>query len=480
MNLVKRGWIYLRRKKSKTIVLLLILSVVTSLLLLCGTIWNGTNETMEDLRNTMGGYFKVDANVDQGYFNYVTDDLAAEIMKNEEIKAFNGTDIVYALVNDLDLEPGRFTMEGDEKAKLARVIGTTSSEYNEYFSLGSLKLTEGNALMPGETGKALISDILAERNQLRPGDIISLSMYEEDVSSRTEINTTDAAGETNDADSASGQAGTPGNILTEVAGIYSIENTQNEKTASTAECDIVENFIFVNTASVREMVLNTRGKEVDTYSYGVTFYVKDPDKLDDIAGEIQQELNGEEDRYLITVNNKTYEQSAAVLQRLNSFMTAMILVFFFVGFIILSLLLVLMMRDRIHEIGVLASMGYRKTNIIGQYLFENIIIAAGAFCIALAVVSAATGGIGHIVNENIQVTETEKDTGNGNVFSGLINTESYDAVPDEADIELTVRIDPKSIFGILGVEMLIVILSTGISSVIVIRMKPKSILSMIE
>lgn len=103
-----------------------------------------------------------------------------------------------------------------------------------------------------------------------------------------------------------------------------------------------------------------------------------------------------------------------------------------------------------------------------------------AFCIALAVVGAATGGIGRIVNENIQVTEKDKDTDNGNVFSGLINTESYDAVPEEADIELTVRIDPKSIFGILGGEMLIVILSTGISSVMVIRMKPKNILSMME
>ena len=103
-----------------------------------------------------------------------------------------------------------------------------------------------------------------------------------------------------------------------------------------------------------------------------------------------------------------------------------------------------------------------------------------AFCIALAVVGAATGGIGRIVNKNIQVTKTEEDTNNANVFSGLINTESYDAVPDEADIELTVRIDPKSIFGILGGEMLIVILSTGISSVMVIQKKKKNILSMME
>lgn len=479
MNLVKRGWIYLRYKKNKTIVLLIILSVVTSLLLLCGTIWNGTNKAMEDLRNTMGGYFKVDANVDKGYFNYVTDDLAAKIMENKEIEAFDGTDIVYALADGLELEPGRFTAEGDVKARLARVIGTTSSEYNEYFSLGSLKLISGNALMPEESGKALISESLAERNQLKPGDMISLTMYEENVSVRAEAESTGAAKE-NAVFSSSVQAGSPGNIQAEIAGIYSIENTQNEKTASTAECDLVENFIFVNTSCVREMILETREKMVDTYSYGATFYVKDPSKLDNTVGKIQQELNGEEERYLITVNNKTYEQSAAVLQRLNGMMVAMILVFFFVGFAILSLLLVLMMRDRIHEIGVLASMGYRKTNIIGQYLFENILIAAVAFCIALAVIGAATGGIGRIVNKNMQVTETAEDTGNGSAFSGLVNTESYEAVPEKADIELSVRIDSETILGILGMEILIVILSTGISSATVIRMKPKNILSMMD
>lgn len=479
MNAVKRGWIYLTRKKNKAIILLVILTVVSALLLLCGIIWEGTNKAMENLRNTMGGYFKVDANVDQGYFNYVTDDLAAKIMENEEIKAFDGTDIVYALADGLELEPGRFTAEGDEKAKLARVIGTTSSEYNEYFSLGSLKLTEGNALMPEESGKALISESLAERNRLKPGDMISLTMYEEDISARTEAEST-AAPEGNADSSSSVQAGSPGNIQAEIAGIYSIENTQNEKTASTAECDIVENFIFVNTACIREMVFETRGKAVDTYSYGATFYMKDPSRLDSTVGEIQKGLNGEEERYLITVNNKTYEQSAAILQRLNGMMVAMILVFFFVGFAILSLLLVLMMRDRIHEIGVLASMGYRKINIIGQYLFENTVIAVAAFCISLAVIGSAAGGIGHIVNESVQVTETKDESDYKSSFSGVVNVESYDAVPEKTDIELPVHVDAAAISGIFVVEMLIVILSTGISSILVIRLKPKNILSMMD
>ena len=163
MNAAKRGKIYLTRKKGKTVILLLILSVVTALLLLCGTVWKSTDEAMEHLRSSMGGYFKIEANIDKGYANHVTDQLVAEIMQNEGLKAYNGTDIVYALAENLELEPGRFTMEGDEKAKLARVIGTTDSRYNEYFSLGSLVLEEGEPLAEGGRDKALISRELADR-----------------------------------------------------------------------------------------------------------------------------------------------------------------------------------------------------------------------------------------------------------------------------------------------------------------------------
>lgn len=484
MNLLKRGRIYLLRKRGKTVTLLIILTIVTALMLVCGIIWNGTNRAMENLRNTMGGYFKVDANAEKGYFNYVTDDLTAEIMKNEELKAYNGTDIIYALAGDLELEPGRFTAAGDEKAKLARVIGTTASEYDEYFSLGSLKLSEGSALMPGENGRALISESLAGRNQLKAGDTISLAMYEESISGDNGQEEGISADVNSDENMS--EEGRPGinntteGVTVEIAGIYHIENTQNEKNAATAECDIVDNFIFVNTGCIRQMVYMSRGINVDTYSYGASFYLTDPEKLDGVVEKVRQELNGDEEKYLITVNNKTYEQSAAILQKLNGMMVSMILIFFFVGFVILLLLLVLMMRDRIHEIGVFASMGYRKTDIIGQYLFENVVIAVAAFCIAFASISAAAGEIDRLVNDNVQTTETESETKPRSVVNGIINTEAYDAAPDDAEINISVHIDAAAAFGILGAELLIVILSTGISSIFVIRMKPKNILSMMS
>lgn len=453
MNAAKRGKIYLTRKKGKTVILLLILSVVTALLLLCGTVWKSTDEAMEHLRSSMGGYFKIEANIDKGYANHVTDQLVDEIMQNEGIKAYNGTDIVYALAENLELEPGRFTMEGDEKAKLARVIGTTDSRYNEYFSLGSLVLEEGEPLAEGGRDKALISRELADRNQIRTGDTILLQMYQENETQEHRVGSAHEV---------------------EVAGIYSIKSTQNEKTANTAECDLVENFIFVNTGSIRDMLWESRGQRIDAYSYGVTFYVTDPRNLDRVMGEAEQELNAAEEKYVFTKNNKTYEETAAVLERLNGMMLSMILVFFFVGFLVLSLVLVLTMRDRVHEIGVLASIGYRKRSIIGQYLFENVCIAAGAFCIAFAAVWAVAGSIEPLLNGTIETAETEPKA------QQIQLARAKEVTMEGENVDLQIRVTPGPSLIILGVECLLAVFSTGIYSVSVIRLKPKKILSMME
>lgn len=453
MNAVKRGKLYLARKRGRTVILLLILTVVTVLLLLCGTIWKSTDEAMEDLRNSMGGYFKIEANIDKGYANHVTDQLVEEIMQNDEITAYNGTDIIYALVENLVLEPGRFSAGGDEKAKLARVIGTTDSRYNEYFSLGSLVLEAGQALEAGERDKALISRELADRNQIRIGDTISLRMYQENKAEDQSVG---------------------GDHKVEVAGIYSIKSTQNEKTSSTAECDLVENFIFVNTSSVRDMVMESQEQSIDAYSYGVTFYVADPGTLERVIGAVAQKLNAREERYVFTKNNKTYEETSAVLERLNGMMLSMIIVFFLVGFLTLSLVLVLTMRDRVHEIGVLASIGYRKSSIIGQYLFENICAAVVAFGIAWAAVWIMAGSIEPLVNGTVQSAETEPEE------KQIQLARAKEVTLEGETVDLRIRVASGTSLGIFGVECLLVVLSTGISAVSVVRLKPKKILSMME
>ncbi len=447
MEFAKRGILYLKRKRSRTIILLLILTVIASLLLVSAAIWNSANIAMQNLRGTMGGYFKIETNTAQGYRDYVTDELVSRIMENDEIKAFDGTDILYAFAEDIQLEPGRFTLEGDEKAHLARVIGTTDSKYNEYFALKSLVLKDGRGINADDSNKALISENIAEANDLSVGDTITIRFYIEDADEEQENQIDD--------------------YVLEIAGIYGIQRTQNEEDASTAECDLVENFVFVDTGCIREMVYNAVGSVIENYTYGAVFYVDDPRNLDSIVENLKMDLNKDGERYLFTKNNKAYEETAAVLERLNGIMIAMMLTFFVIGSAILSLVLILLMRDRLHEIGIFVSIGLKKSKIIGQHVFENAVVAFCALCIAWVLVSFSTEAIENKINTAIPSDETKTET-------QLTETGSTE------DIALNINVGALEFVEILGLELLIVVISTGVSSVFVIKMKPKDILSMMS
>lgn len=143
MSVWKRAKLYLMRKKGKTLILLTIMTVITTLVLTCLSVGNAANENLQKLRESMGGYFKIETDFEHGKTGYVSDEMIQQLMDTGKIKHFNGMDFTYLMVEDIMLKPGRFTGQMDEKAKLARVLGNTDSSQNEYFVLRYFSLKEG-------------------------------------------------------------------------------------------------------------------------------------------------------------------------------------------------------------------------------------------------------------------------------------------------------------------------------------------------
>ena len=173
MGIGKHALLFLLRKKSKSVILLVILTVIATLVLICISIGSASDIAAQNLRETMGGYFKIEANLERETIQPVDDALVQKVMDSGGIKAYNGLSISYMLTDGLELVPGRFTAEGDYKAHLACFLSNTDTSLNEYFVLRSLSLKEGRHITPGDKNKALISDVLAQRNGLTIGDKFS-------------------------------------------------------------------------------------------------------------------------------------------------------------------------------------------------------------------------------------------------------------------------------------------------------------------
>ena len=446
MNCRKRAVLYLLRKRNRSVILWLILFVITTLMLTCITIGQGADGAMQRLFQAMGGYFKIETDDKPGLNKYVDDEFVNHILDSYEIREFNGMDTVYFMTRDMDLLPGRFTQEQDEKAKLARIMGNTDTGLNEYFILQSLLLSEGRHITAEDSYKALISQELAEENGLSVGDTVSLSYYDEN-------------------------AGRDWQAF-EIVGIFQIKSRQNTYTSNTAECDMVENFIFVDTQSVRDMIGWTLEREIDSYRSGALFFVDQPQALERIVSDLAEQSERGMEGYQVVKNNKQYQESRLPLERLKSLTTLIIAIIILLGFIIVSLILLLWMRERVHETGIYLSVGIRKASILMQHMMENLILAFLAFVLSCILVAGTMPRL-----EKAVLAVMDEGAWSQADESGPLTERDMAQAEMESDIEITMELNPVTILQIGILELGVVILATGISSVTILKMKPKNILS---
>lgn len=128
----------------------------------------------------------------------------------------------------------------------------------------------------------------------------------------------------------------------------------------------------------------------------------------------------------------------------------------------LSLILFLWMRERVHEIGIYLSVGIQKKGLLGQYILESLLTAAAAFILALAIAFAASGVTGQMIGKSLS-SEGEAEM-------------SLERDQTEA-AELKIRVGAAETAEVAGIGILIVLLSAGAASVTALRLQPKDILS---
>ena len=431
MNILERALLYLWRNKGKSGILLALLVVISTLTLFCISIGNAADASLAELRERLGGYFLIKNDMQNGGYDYVNDEMVQKILKCGVIKA------------NTELAPGRYAQEGDKKAKMTRVIGNTDTAFNEYFVLEYYELKEGRHIAPEDKGKALVSEGFAQRNQLSIGDSFTMRLNDENLPDEIKENITSHG--------------------LEIVGIFGIETAFGMQSDNTAECDIEENFIFTDTEFIRN-ACEDLGYRMDAYVSGVSFFVKDPKDLDQTVNNVMA-LNGYNwDEYAVTKNNKTYDDSAAPLERLSGIVKMMVCIIAAISAVMLSLILFLWMRDRVHEIGVYLSIGKKRTEILGQHIAENLMVAVLSFVLAWGICMAASQAVEQTVGAAFFEEKEEMEDGIGG----------------ETEIPALVQIGVIELAEVAGIGGIIILISTGISSAVVLRMKPKEVLSLMS
>lgn len=451
MNFMNRAWLYIIRKKGKSILLFVILLVMATFVLTALALGNASQSAQRDLRKSLGGtflvgfdyteknpYLKVE-NVDGGTLIYSTQQISPELV--EQIRGIDGVDGCSATVESLAVFPAMKLFAGnipieEEFRKSSKILGTWKSEELTRFTSGQLTLIEGRHIEPDDQNKGMISKDLAEKNGLSIGDVIH----------------------------------TDKNVDIEIVGLFSpkeIEGINDQVTTY----DKIQNLVItdLSTLTAYENGPATQGFNELMVS------VEDPQNMEHIISKVKEIKGVNWKGFSIMVDNEDYEAAASSLKQLSELVSTILIVVLIVSVVILSLILTMWARSRIHETGVLLSVGISKLSILGQYIFEVVMIAVLAFSLSYFSSSAIAGQMGSVLQSEQTVNEVQQEDG----ISAGTRGEAQAVIDDEKietpELQVTVQLRDMGQLFLIGIA--IVTVSAGISSITVMRLKPREILS---
>ena len=197
----------------------------------------------------------------------------------------------------------------------------------------------------------------------------------------------------------------------------------------------------------------------------------DVDKVTSKFKDIPTDWN----KYTIVKSEDTFLALSKSFDSLDKIINMVLIGAIIAGVIILSLVLAFWIQGRVHETGILLSIGVSKFNIISQYIIELLLISILAFGGSYFSSKVISQNIGNtIVAQASKQAVQDVQSGFGGFSLGNdVNSSLATRTVDEIDV----KVEVEELIYVYVIGTVIIILSVMASSASIIRLKPKEILS---
>ena len=359
MNVGKRAFLYLTRKKGKNLLLGIVFLLISFSLLTGSVVYLGIRQVSEDLRSNIGASFNIrpyeqfdmnNGQVSSKGTPVIDEQSIRRVISivGKDLKCYNTEHSGYVKGENLSFLAGT---GHSEESNMGTVKAVRDSSLCQAFLDEEYELAEGEHIRSEDNGKILISKALAEQNNLAVGDKITLTHAKlgSDDGVYTDLMKEKSAYET-----------------VEIKGIYDIKNASDNALNPTAKK--AENLIF----SDSQLLINLQ--EQGVYEGEISFFIADPLHLDKMVSEIKGIDSIAWNNHVINTNDFKYSKIAEQLQSMQKIVVALIAVAAVLGFLVFMLILTFRIRGRMQEAGILLAVGKPKQRIIGQFLIEAMIL----------------------------------------------------------------------------------------------------------
>ena len=486
MLIWKRAALYLIRKKGRTTFLFLYMVAMAVFLLTAFSLKNAAEKELSRLLETFGTGFVIKINtenpanvtvieengtIDSRYIGTkITDEMIQKILELEGVTNYTLPREFNSVWTDLKLRPGAWAEEvpdedtifTEENLKLLRqtilAYSCTDGELSKNFRTGALEISEGRNLKREDRFRVLVSEELAERNGLSMGDVITIEVKEGIYLPTKEYHKT---------------WGEP--IRLEIVGLFHMNFTQ-KSSERTYEEGYMENNIYVDqeTHKLIDQIIadNWVGEFYDVGYPEVVFFVDDPKKTDAIIQEMKEREDIPTDSLTVYPDQTAYEASAKPYSLIRMFSMMLSAIGIAGVGIILYLLMKLTVQRRMHESGILLSIGMKKRTIVGQMLIECLAVSAAALVLAI-LLSGPLVSVCSQAAERLAAPDVKEETYRVTLRDGMYP--EMDKISSD-EVALSGEVTPETV-------MLLIVLVSGIStasvllaSVRILETEPKKLL----
>lgn len=507
MNFIKRAWLATKTKKGRTALLILVTSAILIFVLAGLTIKNaadsakseaGATVTLSVNREAMMKAFNPDSDSssddssdDSSATTSVDLATAESIAEKDGVASYLFTTTTTATAGD-DISAISTSSSDDSDSS-----SDDSSDSNQPSSRGGMEMTSGDFTITGVNSTDYVSDFTSGTSEIIDGVGITSdtadnsAVISSDLADANDLSVGDTFTVTTTVDD------TETSYTLTVVGIY-----ENSSTATTAQmmsnASNPQNNIYTNLTTA-----DTMKGETDTLDSAV-YTLSNPEDMDNFVDEVESEIDT--DSYSVTSSDEIYEQMLSPLNNISSIAQNIVILVAIAGAVILTLIVILSIRERRYEIGVLMSLGENRIKIIGQFFMELFMVTV----VSLIIASFAGNFVGNVLGNQLlsSSTSTEQTTQNSGLNGGgpgqdtnssdsnnsdsgqksgapgdgggrgdMGNMVSMATSSTQAIDDLDIKLTGTDVAKLGGIALLISFVSTILASIGIIRMKPKDILS---
>ncbi|PFJ51134.1 permease [Bacillus cereus] len=469
MNFIKRAILSMKKRIGTSLILMAVFLIVTNLVLAGFTIQNASKKAADAARKKLGADVTLSLDFDKlgkqaretgeapnppQLNTKETDQLA----KSKHVKDYNYITHNFGIADGFKLV-GVSEGEGKGKGSVAMVGGSGSGTeidmnssliiegvrktlLQENFKNGKNKIVDGKPITEQmqDQNVALMEKRLAEQNNLKVGDKVKVQSG--DKKETLEI---------------------------EIIGIY--ETNEQPMGQNPPPMMNPANKLYMPYSTLKKL-------EVDKgmSSIQAVYLLNDPQYIDAFKKEAKKS-DIDFNYFKLDAHDSLYKQMIGPIENIASTSQMIIYMVSIAGAIILGLIIMLSIKARRKEMGILLSIGEKKWKLMAQFVVEVVCIAILAFGLSITTGAKVSQFVGdNLLSSEIATAGEETNTPqNGTVMvagpGGTVQNQKEDPID-----KINVSVTGEDVGKMGGIGLAIAILATLLPALSILRLNPKQIL----